>query len=107
MAQIPNLKHSKELNFWIQSSFAYDRFRALYPEKIEFSYVPFNKTAKNRSRIDSIYCSPNFCSNIKKVEYLPLLSKTFDHKPIYFSIGKLRNNNSKSIDNTLLDLDFL
>ena len=103
MKGIPNIIHSRELTDWISSGFALDRFRTLYPHSREFSYLPFSKTALNRSRIDHYFISPNLCSTVSNVKYLPLSSSLFDHKPVLCVLGK-KPNMGKSIDKSLLHI---
>ena len=103
MKGIPNIIHSRELTDWISSGFALDRFRTLYPHSREFSYLPFSKTALNRSRIDHFFISPNLCSTVSNVKYLPLSSSLFDHKPVLCVLGK-KPNMGKSIDKSLLHI---
>ena len=89
--RIPNPIHSRNIVEWLGDNFIIDKFRSLYPQKLEYSYIPFNKTASNKSRIDHCLCSPSFSNFISNVEYLNLLSKRFDHKPILITCGKKKN----------------
>ena len=101
---IPNPIHSRHLVDWLASGNLIDKFRALYPTKREYSYIPFNKQALNRSRIDHIFVSKYTSDFIFNVEYKNILCRSFDHKPIVVSLGKKQCKIEKIIDSSLLHI---
>ena len=106
---IPNLSHSKNLSDWIEAGGTVDVFRMLYPNTREYSYIPFGNVRTSRSRIDSIYTSPNLFSIVKSVEYKDSKkSSHFDHKEtvLKFKSG-CPSNRPPRVDNNLLDLQNL
>ena len=101
---IPNPIHSKNLVDWLSSGNLIDKYRSLNPTKKIYSYVPFNRQSLNRSRIDHILVSKNTSDFIFEVEYRNLIAKSFDHKPLFVSLGKKKSKIEKCIDLTLLHL---
>ena len=80
--QIPNPQNSAILNEWIENSFLIDIFRQLYPERKVYSHIPFNKRDFSRTRIDFWLVSDTISNNVREINYLPLISKLFYHKPV-------------------------
>ena len=108
-SNIPNLSHSKILSDWIEEGGTVDVFRTLYPNKREYSYIPFGNIRKSRSRIDSIYTSPNLLGNVKSVEYKDSAKSThFDHKETILKFKAWGpSNRVPRVDNNLLNLQNL
>jgi exonuclease III len=52
MQRLPNLTHSRKINDLCAEYSLTDPFRFLYPEKLEYSYIPRNILANNKSRLD-------------------------------------------------------
>ena len=80
--QIPNSQSIAILGEWLENSFLIDIFRQLYPERKTYSHIPFNKRDYSRTRIDFWLVSDTIPNHVKEINYLPLLSKLFDHKPV-------------------------
>jgi len=63
-----------------------DPFRARFPNRIDFTYVPRISNKNNRSRIDFFIVSTSLLPEISSCEILPnLQNKLFDHKAISLS----------------------
>ena len=107
MTGFPNPTNTNLIVSWLNESFVHDMYRICHPLSRTYSYIPFDKNSNKRSRIDLALCSPNFCKIIADVEYLNLLSKHFDHKCILISFKKKKISSAKSIDSSLLHLEFL
>ena len=103
MQEIPNPKHSAQICDLIAEGFWVDPFRILNYNLKEFSYVPKQYGARNRSRIDFFLTSQDLLGVISKVEYLPTITN-FDHKTC--SITMMLNNSIKPplIDHNLLSI---
>ena len=70
-SSIPNPIHTNILCSWINDNFSVDVFRIFNPNLKIFSYIPFNKNASNRSRIDHSLCNPSFISSITQIHRIP------------------------------------
>ena len=107
MSSLPNINHCRNLVDWINEGFAIDIFRFIHPNKLEFSYIPYDKTKKNRSRIDNFLVSPNLVDVFNKCYYIDSKISNFDHKAVVIESKKSNACKSKKIDPTLLDIPFL
>jgi hypothetical protein len=87
MQNLPSLFRTNLLHDVINTASLTDPFRALWPLKKDFTYIP--RTARNnRSHIDFFLISECILSLIQDCEIgSGLLSSLFDHKPIFISIG--------------------
>jgi exonuclease III len=89
MARLPNLNHSLLLNEMCDSFNLGDPFRFLYPEKLDFSYVPRVENSKNKSRLDFFIMSEDFMEKMAECVILPgLQNKLFDHKAVTLTLNK-------------------
>ena len=107
MSSLPNVNHCRNLVDWINEGFAIDLFRFIHPNKLEFSYIPYDKTKKNRSRIDHFLVSPCLVDVFNKCYYIDSKISNFDHKAVVIESKKSNSCNSKKMDPTLLDIPFL
>ena len=80
--QAPNPQNSAILGEWIEISFLIDIFRQLYPERKVYSHIPINKRNFSRTRIDFWLVSNTTSNYTKEINFLPLISKLFYHKPV-------------------------
>jgi Reverse transcriptase (RNA-dependent DNA polymerase) len=80
-----------------------DPYRALWPDKRDFTYVP--RTGRlNRSRIDFFLCSDSLLYNVTKCDIgTNLTSSIFDHKPIYLTLGPTEKNIPNSVFNSTIE----
>ncbi len=109
MAGIPSLRRSQWLNSLCRNVKLIDPYRQLHPEKLEFTYVPFDENATNRSRLDFFLISDNLmsrCINCRVPSSLSTL--LFDHKQVHL-IFRRDNPHKKQIINDMIlkdtDLD--
>jgi exonuclease III len=96
MAELPNLAHSRKLREICNRFDLTDPFRALFPERIDFSYAPWGNLRSNRSRIDFFLVSSNIVEHVSEC-YIKnsVQSRLFDHKAIFLSFAKVRNLSSR------------
>jgi exonuclease III len=83
-AGIPSQRRSNRLIRLCKDNNLGDPFRHFYPEKREFTYIPFPAASVNRSRLDFFLISErlfNVCINCRIPNSLS--STSFDHKPVY------------------------
>jgi exonuclease III len=83
-AGIPSARRSNRLNRLCNENKLGDPFRHFYPDKREFTYVPFPAAAINRSRLDFFLISEkllDICVNCRIPNSLSTIN--FDHKPVY------------------------
>ena len=99
MQNIPNISNTNAVCEGIADGFWTDPFRSLYPNRRDYSYVPFNKNAPNRSRIDFFLISPNLLSFVEDVKHEPLLTKLFDHKAVILNLNLKNTKSEPRIDN--------
>ena len=103
MPEIPNRKHSTQICKIIDEGFWIDPFRLLNSDVIEFSYVPKQYGARNRSRIDFFLTSPYLLGIISKIEYVPTITQ-FDHKLCLMNFNISNSIKPPIIDNNLLSI---
>ena len=99
MPNIPNKRNSQLLCDLIAEEFFVDPFRHFFPNRREFSYVPFNKKNDNRSRIDFFLTSRDILTITEEITYTPLLTSLFDHKAVKLKLGVRKKETRISIDN--------
>ncbi len=86
MNAIPNKRHSEYLQDLCTSLNLTDPFRAKYPNRQEFSYVPSDPLKKNCSRLDFFIISKQLLNCVSEIYIYPgLQSKVFDHKAVVLS----------------------
>jgi exonuclease III len=86
MRTAPNVRHSKLLKNMCNEFDLCDPYRAKFPNRIDFTYVPRISNKNNRSRIDFFIVSSSLLPEISCCEILPhLQNKLFDHKAISLS----------------------
>jgi exonuclease III len=113
MNSIPNKRHSQLLHNLCTDASLIDPFRAKFPNRKEFTYIPSDPIKKNRSRIDFFIISNQLLNSVTDISICPgLQSKVFDHKAVLLSfkpkapIGPVR----PTISHTILrdpDLDLV
>jgi hypothetical protein len=104
MASCPNQRHSVILKEMCDRMRLVDPFRFLYPNERNYSYIPRNALANNRSRIDFFIISHSLINSVEKCYISEHLQSTmFDHKPVFLQlIGKIRQRRSPTICNKIL-----
>jgi hypothetical protein len=86
MNAIPNKRHSEYLHDLCTALNLTDPFRAKYPNRQEFSYVPSDPLKKNRSRLDFFIISQQLLNCVSEIYICPgLQSRVFDHKAVVLS----------------------
>ena len=97
MAAIPSKRRSEKLRWLSDANNLIDPFRALNPEKREFTYVPAVREYNNRSRLDFFLVSDTLLGKIENCNVAESLASTvFDHKAIHLSFVKKIKPNSKN-----------
>jgi exonuclease III len=87
MNDLPNYRHSKYVNDLCHDLNLSDPFRYLSPSKREFSYKPFRKVRKNRSRIDFFLVSQVLLSENSECWISDTVQGSFfDHKTVFLKI---------------------
>ena len=84
MSSIPNKCNSQLLCDLIADEFFVDPFHHFFPNRREYSYIPFNKRNDNRSRIDFFLTSHDILAITEEINYTPLLTSLFDHKAVKY-----------------------
>jgi exonuclease III len=113
MQRLPNALHSNLLSELCENFSLTDPYRFLYPDKIEFTYVPRNDALKNKSRLDFFIISDTLLDFVSKCNIEEnLQNKLFDHKAVTLSFNekKFTYSRNPAISNKELDdslLDFL
>jgi exonuclease III len=97
MVRPPNAANGKLLRDLATRFNLTDPFRALFPDKIAFSYAPFGTQRKNRARLDFFVISSSLIQNISSCGIFSApLSCMFDHKPVFYpSIAELKTDLTK------------
>jgi hypothetical protein len=86
MNSIPNKRHSEYLATFCNNANLIDPFRAKFPNRKEFTYMPADPTKRNRSRIDFFLISKQLLNAVTEISISPSLqSKVFDHKAVLLS----------------------
>jgi hypothetical protein len=110
MQDVPNANHSKKIRELRVDYELSDPFRVLFPNRSDFSYVPYGTMRKNRSRLDFFLVSVDVMQNVDNC-YIKenTQSKLFDHKAIVLDFNKIKPASSRpNITNSILhdpDLD--
>ena len=80
-----------------------DTFRALHPDRRDFSYRPKNGQ-HNRSRIDFFIISDSIIYNVSKCEISnEILTELFDHHSVHLGFNNKNFKTRQSINNTILN----
>lgn len=103
MANIPSSFRSQKLAAICEKHRLTDPFRALFPNRRDFSYVP--RTGRNnRSRLDFFITRENLIQNISSVHISEgLATKLFDHKSVTLKINETNFHTRKTVSNMILD----
>jgi exonuclease III len=110
MRRPPNLNHSNKLEELCNTHDMSDPFRFLYPDKLEFTYVPRTPNAINKSRLDYFIISDCLLDSVSDCVVAPnVQSKLFDHKAVEINFNKPVPVGKKTlaISNKELDDDLL
>jgi len=112
MQNLPNINNSRKIKDICNRIGLTDPFRALFPNKIDFSFAPWGNVRQNRSRLDFFLVSNNIvplvndCSVKSSVQ-----SRLFDHKAILLNFHNKKVMSSRpNISNKILkdpDLDIV
>jgi exonuclease III len=96
MAELPNTAHSRKISEICTRRNLTDPYRALYPERTDFSYAQWGNLRNNRSRIDYFLVSTNIVEHVSDC-YIKnsTQSRLFDHKAIFLSFEKSRTTTSR------------
>jgi exonuclease III len=110
MAGLPNAKNSELLENMCSSLNLIDPYRALYPDKRDFTYSPFGNVRLNRSRLDFFIVSVELLESVLDctIANSPRC-KLFDHKNVNLELGSERPKCTKknTISNSFLDVKAL
>ncbi len=110
MQNLPNINNSRKIKEISNRLGLTDPFRALFPNKTDFSFAPWGKVPQNRSRLDFFLVTNNIIPlvndcNIKN----SVQSRLFDHKAITLNFNDKKVLSSRpNISNKILkdpDLD--
>jgi exonuclease III len=110
MGRLPNPNHSARLKNICDEFNLTDPFRFLYPEVIDFSYVPRNNMQLNRSRLDFFLISDSLLTGLSDCNINESLqNKLFDHKAIKlsFNVKNLKSAGRPTISNKELNDELL
>jgi exonuclease III len=102
-AGIPSSRRSNRLIKLCSDNNLGDPFRHFYPDKREFTYVPFPAAAINRSRLDFFLVSEKLfdvCINCRIPNSLS--SVNFDHKPVYLLFRRENPYKKQCINDKIL-----
>jgi exonuclease III len=99
----PSVFRSQKIQELLYNGQLTDPFRALWPEKREFTYIP--RTGRNnRSRIDFFVISDSILNLIKDCHISDSLhSSLFDHKSIHLTFGDAEVGGSNVIFNSTIN----
>jgi exonuclease III len=96
MAGLPNSKNSELLENMCTEFGLIDPYHALYPDRREYTYIPFGNVRLNRSRLDFFIITNNMLEMVSDcVIDSSLKFKLFDHKCVTLNIFKRPNISSK------------
>jgi exonuclease III len=105
MAGLPNAKNSELLENMCNEFGLIDPFRALYPDRREYTYLPFGNVRLNRSRLDFFIISNTMLDMVHDCTVdCSLKCKLFDHKCVTLTIHKRMQQRPKK---DLLSNNFL
>jgi exonuclease III len=102
-AGIPSSRRSNRLIKLCSDNNLGDPFRHFYPDKREFTYVPFPAAAINRSRLDFFLVSEKLfdvCINCRIPNSLSSIN--FDHKPVYLLFRRENPYKKQCINDKIL-----
>jgi exonuclease III len=106
MSKVPNQKNSEFLEHMCESFSLIDPFRALYPFKRDYTYIPFGNIRLNRSRLDFFVVCQSFIPEISDCTISSSVSgKMFDHKQVTLSLNEKKASftNAMHVSNSFLD----
>ena len=103
MVNIPSLVRSNAINDLCTSLNLIDPYRALYPNKKEYTFIPSARNNVNRSRLD-FFLITNSLFDAKTECTVPhnLTSVLFDHKPVKLQFCKKRIYRKEVIKDVIL-----
>jgi hypothetical protein len=102
-AGIPSSRHSNRLIKLCQDNDLGDPFRHLYPDKREFTYIPFPAASINRSRLDFFLITNRLLDNCVNCRIPNSLSSlNFDHKPVYLLFRRENPYKKQCINDMIL-----
>jgi hypothetical protein len=112
MQDVPNIPHSKKISEICRDFNLSDPFHILYPNRLEYTYIPYGTVRKNRSRLNFFLISTNISLNIESCTIKPnTQSKLFDRKAIVLDCVKSKPLSSRpNISNSIIcdpDLNFV
>jgi exonuclease III len=103
MAAPPSTFRSRQLATLTEEFGLTDPYRALHPDKRDFSYIP-RTGANNRSRIDFFMVSYNLIPNLVTCEIEPgLTTSLFDHKCIFLRFERNNKPGNNSIKTSTIN----
>jgi hypothetical protein len=110
MGRLPNPNHSSRLKIICDDFNSTDPFRFLYPEVIDFSYVPRNNMQLNRSRLDFFIISDSLLPGLSDCSINESLqNKLLDHKAVKlcFNVKNMPSIGQPTISNKELNDELL
>ena len=92
MASIPSKLRSEKLKQMCEKLIITDPYRVLYPNKLDYTYIPTTLHHTNRSRLDFFCVSTAFIKDIQNCTIDNALASTvFDHKGILLNFRRKKN----------------
>jgi hypothetical protein len=112
MQDVPNIHNSKKIRELCREFNLSDPYRIMYPNRLEYTYVPYGTIRKNRSRLDFFLMSTDIAQRLESCTIKQnTQSKLFDHKAIVIDFNKKKSQSSRpNISNSILrdpNLDFV
>ena len=97
MQSVPNKTNGTLMYNLAEKYDLVDPFRALYPSKRAYTYMPFGNLRQNRSRLD-FFCISSKMINLKTECAIATskMSKIFDHKHVTLTLNKCVQKNDRN-----------
>jgi hypothetical protein len=96
MSGLPNAKNSELLENMCTSLNLIDPYRALYPDRRDFTYSPFGNVRLKRSRLNFFIVSIELLDSVSECTIASSPScRLFDHKYVNLELGSARVKKSK------------
>jgi exonuclease III len=105
MQALPNINNSRKIKEICDELIMSDPFRALYPNKLEYSFAPWGNMRPNRSRLDFFIVSNNIIPLVNNCWIEPhVQSRLFDHKAVILDFCAVPAASSRpNISNKILN----
>ena len=101
---IPNPRNSKKVEALIKSGVLIDIFRNKKGNAKQYTFMGFNKSSSQRSRIDLALCNTYFIKNVKKISHIIINKTLFDHKATILDLGDCEKSKTKGANMSQLNM---